>query len=271
MSNIYNSWNKLQQGIKTIESNEKIPDSKQSKYYSDSDNVNASPNSSKNLTANYVHGKKSYAGALNVKKPGDESSSKNTSHTGPYSGRGDLTYSDDHFRSSVASSSKSNLSFKSEGSSASAQSKHHSSHDPEEDDQHPVYASMESCIDEKSPAEDCFDYFTFALFSPVTRALLGKRSGKAYHKHKLIDDWAIHGLWPTAQKGGETLQDWCNRIFLRYNEQLLIGKETLVERLRKLWFTFYDESEKTDESFWRYQFNKHDNPRTLRIGNPIVL
>ncbi|CAD6216201.1 GSCOCG00004420001-RA-CDS [Cotesia congregata] len=264
MSNMYDR-RKLQQELKKIKLNEKLSESQQSKDHSDSGNVNASLNSSKNLAANDVPGKKSYAGALSVKNPGDGSSLKNTSDTGPYSGRGDLTYPDDHFRSSVASSSKSDLSSGLEGSSSSAQSSDQSSHVPEQDDHQTVYASMESCIDEKSRAEDCFDYFTLALISPVTKALLGKRSGKTYRRHKLIDDWAIHGLWPTAREGGEELQDWCNRILLRYNERLLIGKETLVERLRKLWFALYNESDRTDESFWRYQFNKHGKCATRSV------
>lgn len=228
-------------------------------------NVNASSNSNKNLTADNDHGKKSYAGALSIKNPGDQSSSKKTSQTGPYSGRGNLTYPDDHFRSSIASSSKSNLSSISGDSSGSAQSYDHSSHVSKEDDHQPAYASMETCIDENSSAEDCFDYFTLALISPITKALFGKRTGKKYHAHKLIDNWTIHGLWPTAWEGGEELQDWCNQIFLRYNEQLLFSEETLVERLRKLWLALYDEFDRTDESFWRYQFNKHGKCATRSV------
>ncbi|XP_074114487.1 uncharacterized protein LOC141537401 isoform X2 [Cotesia typhae] len=240
MSNTYNVWNNLQQKVRTIKSN-----------------VNASPNSNKNLTADNVQGKISYYRALDIMNPGGQSSSKGTSHTGLYSGRGYLNYPDNHFISSVASSSKSNLSSISGDSSDSAQSYDKSSHVSKETDPQPTYASMETCIDKNSSAKDCFDYFTLALISPITKALFGERTGKKYHKHKLIDDWTIHGLWPTASKGGEELQDWCNQIFIKYNEKLLFSKESLVERLSKLWSALYDEINRTDESFWRYQFNKH--------------
>ncbi|KAG8034043.1 hypothetical protein G9C98_008524, partial [Cotesia typhae] len=120
------------------------------------------------------------------------------------------------------------------------------------------YASLRTCINEKSSAKDCFDFFMLTCYFPKAAALNAQSLGKIYRKDKLNDDWAIHGLWTFSYKYGAELEKKCaNLISMRFDEQLLLNDEELVNKLRKKWFSLYKNDGYSEEGFWKHEFYEH--------------
>ncbi|XP_044583373.1 uncharacterized protein LOC123264247 [Cotesia glomerata] len=179
------------------------------------------------------------------------------SDTGPYKSR-DSSHKRDSSRSK-SSSRRSHSHSRTDSSRSRGTSGRSKSRSRPESSSRKGYASLRSCIDKRSSAEDCFDFFMLTCYFPKAAALSAQNMGnKKYREDKLIDDWVIHGLWAFSYKYGTELEKKCsNLINMWFDEKLLLDDEELVKELREKWFGLYNKDRYSDEAFWKHEFYEH--------------
>lgn len=193
----------------------------------------------------------------------DSSKSKDSSRIGDYDTSAgshksrDSSYRRDSSKSKV-SSRRSHSRSRTDSSRSRATSDRSKSRSRPHSSSKKGYASLRTCVDEKSSAEDCFDFFMLTCYFPKAAALNAQIIGKEYHEDKLIDDWAIHGLWAFSYKYGGELEKKCgNLIDMRFDKKLLLDDKKLVKELREKWFGVYKKDGYSEEGFWKHEFYEH--------------
>ncbi|CAD6216202.1 GSCOCG00004421001-RA-CDS [Cotesia congregata] len=179
------------------------------------------------------------------------------SGAGPYKSR-DSSHKRDSSRSNP-SSRRSHSRSRRDSSKSRGTSDRSKSRSRPESSSKKSYASLRKCVDKRSSAKDCFDFFILTCYFPKAAALSAQNMGnKEYYEDKLKDDWSIHGLWAFSYKYGAELEKECgNLINMWFDEKLLLDNEDFVKELREKWFNIYKKDGYSDETFWKHEFYEH--------------
>ncbi|XP_044582293.1 uncharacterized protein LOC123263515 isoform X3 [Cotesia glomerata] len=135
-----------------------------------------------------------------------------------------------------------------------------------------VAVSDKTCKDDTSPAEQCFNYFTFSLFWPPALGYEYKSNNKAINDNVNIARWSVHGLWPSSY-GGMTPENCHKRTSVTFNQYRLEREKGLRASLENKWINIcpYKQKECSLVRFWDREFTTHGAcaARSPLIGSDI--
>lgn len=114
----------------------------------------------------------------------------------------------------------------------------------------------DTCISDKSPAQDCFDFFTLAVLWTAGYAYkLSVEPDRPCLRDAKYAKWIIHGLWP-SKYGKAEISPRCKRSDIYFNIQN-INRNGLKGKLDGSWFSLYAQGETSNSKFWEHELNKH--------------
>ncbi|CAD6239196.1 GSCOCG00008635001-RA-CDS [Cotesia congregata] len=136
----------------------------------------------------------------------------------------------------------------------------------------PVAVSDMTCKDDTSPAEQCFNYFTFSLFWPPALGYEYQTKNKPVNDNINTLKWSIHALWPSSHSG--IVPENCHkRTSVTFNQYRFEREKGLRASLENKWVTIcpYKWTGSSAVSFWDREFSKHGAcaARSLLIGSDV--
>ncbi|XP_044578980.1 ribonuclease T2-like [Cotesia glomerata] len=118
-----------------------------------------------------------------------------------------------------------------------------------------------TCVDNNSPADQCFHYLILSVFWSRGLGLLYQLQGKKTRPHLVNQDyWAIHGLWPAVINGNVPRKCIDQNRRSQFNANHFKNRrDNLYKTLENRWFNILDIPTENNaiEKFWRHEYDKH--------------
>ncbi|XP_074096088.1 uncharacterized protein LOC141525473 [Cotesia typhae] len=122
----------------------------------------------------------------------------------------------------------------------------------------PVTVNDQTCKEDGSPAEQCFNFFTFSIFWPPALGYEYLFKNKPVNDNINLLKWSIHGLWPSSYTGA--IPENCKkRTSVTFNHHRFQREKGLRTKLETKWFNIcpYKQHGCSTTSFWDREFSKH--------------
>ncbi|XP_013200759.1 ribonuclease T2 [Amyelois transitella] len=116
----------------------------------------------------------------------------------------------------------------------------------------------DNCVDNNSPAEDCFQHFKLAIFWSPGYAFKEQVKNNAQINKNKPPEWIIHGLWP-SMNGRNFVPKRCDTTNYTFNAQRL-KTNGLMNKLERSWYSILKRS--TNIQFWKHEFENHGSCAT---------
>ncbi|XP_044582939.1 ribonuclease Oy-like [Cotesia glomerata] len=121
-----------------------------------------------------------------------------------------------------------------------------------------VAVNDQTCKEDSSPAEQCFNFFTFSIFWPPALGYQYLSKNKPVNDNINRLKWSIHGLWPSSYTGAVP-ENCKKRKSVSFNQHRFQREKGLRTSLENKWFNIcsYKQHGCSMTNFWDREFSKH--------------